>query len=187
MNGAKIRQLRLAKGWTLQELARQTQTTAGYLSQLERGLVDPSLSTLRKIAQMLNTPLFSLVDSQDDAARIIRRDKRQKIAFADSNVMLEILTPKDESAPEEVFVLTFSLEAKKWSNDERVSHNVDECFYAQKGELEVLVGDATYFLREGDSIYIQANTPHNIYNTGNVEAVGISAMSSGFFISVARP
>ena len=187
MNGAKIRQLRLAKGMTLQELARLTQTTAGYLSQLERDLTDPSLSTLRKIALILNTPLFYLVDSQDDAARIVRRDKRQKIAFADSNVMLEILTPKYEFAPGEIFVLTFSLDAKKWSNNERVSHNVDECFYAQRGELEVLVGTTTHFLREGDSIYIKANTPHNIYNPGNVEAMGVSAMSSGAFISVARP
>ncbi|MCQ2558514.1 MAG: XRE family transcriptional regulator [Oscillospiraceae bacterium] len=187
MNGAKIRQLRLAKGMTLQELARQTQTTAGYLSQLERDLVDPSLSTLRKVAQVLNTPLFSLVDSQDDAVRIVRSGKRQKIAFADSNVILEVLTPKSESTPEEVFVLTFALGAQKWSNDERVSHNVDECFYAQKGELEVLIGDATYFLHEGDSIYIRANTPHNIYNPGPETAVGISALSSGFFVSVARP
>ena len=187
MNGTKIRQLRLARGLTLQALAKKTQTTAGYLSQLERGLVDPSLSTLRKIAQVLNTPLFALLDSQDDAARIIRRDKRQKIAFADSNVILEILTPKYEFAPGEIFLLTFTLGAKKWSNDERVSHDVDECFYAQKGELEVLVGDTTYCLREGDSIYIRANTPHNIYNPGDGEAVGISAMSSGFFVSVARP
>lgn len=187
MSGNKIRQLRLAKGMTLQDLARQTQTTAGYLSQLERDLADPSLSTLRKIAQVLNTPLFSLVDSQDDAARIIRSGKRQKIAFADSNVILEILTPKYETAPDEVFVLTFALGAKKWSNDERVSHNVDECFYAQTGQLEVLVGEETYFLRQGDSIYIRANTPHNIYNPGTEEAIGISAMSSGFFVSVARP
>lgn len=187
MNGSAIRQLRQAKGMTLQELAAQTQTTAGYLSQLERDLVDPSLSTLRKIARALDTPLFSLVESQDDAARIIRRDRRQKIAFPDTNVTLEILTPKFETAPGEVFVMTFALGARKWSNNERVSHNVDECFYAQKGELEVLVGRSTYYLRQGDSIYIRANTPHNIYNPGDEAAVGISAMSSGFFVSTAKP
>jgi len=187
MNGSVIRQLRLAKGMTLQQLAAQTQTTAGYISQLERDLVDPSLSTLRKIAQALDTPLFSLVDSQDDAAKIIRRDKRQKISFPDTNVTLEILTPKVENVPGEVFVLTFSLGAHKWSNLERVAHNVDECFYAQKGELEVLVGENTYYLRQGDSIYIRANTPHNIYNPGDEDAVGISAMSSGTFVSVAKP
>lgn len=187
MTGSRIRQLRLAKGLTLNELASLTQTTAGYLSQLERELVDPSLSTLRKIARTLDVPLFSLLDSSDEAAMIIRRNKRQKVAFSDSNVILEILTPKSETSPEDVFVLTFELPAQKWSNDERVSHNVDECFYAQKGRLEVLVGDTTYILEEGDSIYIRANTPHNIYNPGPETAVGISAMSSAFFVSTARP
>lgn len=187
MTGSRIRQLRLARGLTLNELASLTQTTAGYLSQLERELVDPSLSTLRKIARTLDVPLFSLLDSSDEAAMIIRRNKRQKVAFSDSNVILEILTPKSETSPEDVFVLTFELPVQKWSNDERVSHNVDECFYAQKGRLEVLVGDTTYILEEGDSIYIRANTPHNIYNPGPETAVGISAMSSAFFVSTARP
>lgn len=187
MNGSRIRQFRLAKGMTLQDLARLTQTTAGYLSQMERDLVDPSLSTLRKIAQVLDTPLFSLVDSQDDACRIVRSGKRQKIAFADTNVILEILTPRLENAPDEVFVLTFNLGPQKWSNAERISHTVDECFYARKGELEVLVGDETYTLHQGDSIYIRANTPHNIYNPGQEEAVGISAMAGGIFVSAARP
>ena len=187
MNGASIRQLRLAKGMTLQELAAQTRTTAGYLSQLERDLVDPSLSTLRKIAQALDAPLFSLVESQDDAAHIVRRDRRQRITFPDSNVALEILTPRFESAPCEVFVMTFALGGRKWSNVERVAHNVDECIYARKGELEVLVGRTTYCLQQGDSIYIRANTPHNIYNPGEEEAVGVSAMSSGYLISAGKP
>lgn len=187
MNGFKIRQLRLAKGLTLNELACLTQTTAGYISQLERDLVDPSLSTLRKIACTLDIPLFSLLDTSDEAAMIIRHNRRQKIAFSDSNVILEILTPKSETSPEDVFVLTFELPAQKWSNDERVSHNVDECFYAQKGQLEVLVGDTAYILQEGDSIYIKANTPHNIYNPGAETATGVSAMSSAFFVSTARP
>ena len=63
MNGASIRQLRLAKGMTLQELAAQTRTTAGYLSQLERDLVDPSLSTLRKIAQALDARFPGISES----------------------------------------------------------------------------------------------------------------------------
>lgn len=187
MNGSKIRKLRIAAGITLNELAVKTQTTAGYLSQLERDLVDPSLSTLRKIAQALKTPLFSLIDTQDDAAQIIRKDRREKISFADSNVILEVITPKLESAQDNVFAMTFSIMPHRWSNSERVSHNVDECFYVQQGEIEVLVGSDTYMLNTGDSIYIKANTPHNIYNPSDCVAVGISALSSGAFISVACP
>lgn len=187
MNGSVIRRLRNAKGMTLSQLALKTQTTAGYLSQLERDLVDPSLSTLRKIAKALDTPLFALIDTKDDAAQIIRKDRREKISFADSNVILEVLTPKIEASHGNVFVMTYTMSPRKWSNDERVSHNVDECVWVQKGQLEVLVGDQTYSLNEGDSIYIKANTPHNIYNPGDDPAVGISAMSSSAFVSVVCP
>ena len=187
MNGSKIRKLRTAAGITVNELAAQTQTTAGYLSQLERNLADPSLSTLRKIAQALNTPLFSLIETQDDVAQIVRKDRREKISFSDTNVILEILTPKIESAQGNVFVMTFSLLPHCWSNNERVSHNVDECFYVQCGNLEVLVGSETFTLSTGDSIYIKANTPHNIYNPSDQTAIGISTLSSGAFISVACP
>lgn len=187
MNGSKIRKLRTAAGITLNDLAAQTQTTAGYLSQLERNLVDSSLCTLRKIAQALNTPLFSLIDTQDDVAQIIRKDKREKISFADTNVILEILTPNIDSAQGNVFVMTFSLQPHCWSNSERVSHNVDECFYVQCGDLEVLVDSETYTLSAGDSIYIKANTPHNIYNPSDHASIGISTLSSGAFISVACP
>lgn len=185
MNGSKIRQLRLSKHLTLKELAKQTQTTAGYISQLERDMIDPSLSTLRKIAAVLDTPLFSLLDSQDDVTMVVRHNRRQKMSFADSNVILEVLTPQSNS--NDLIMMTFEINQKSWSNDERVSHNVDECFYAQKGRLEVLVGDTTYKLEEGDSIYIKANTPHNIYNPNSSKAIGVSTMSSAYFISVVRP
>ena len=74
----KIRTLRQAKGLTLKELADKTQTTAGYISQLERGLVDPSLSTLRKIAAVLDTPLFALMDTRETPSAVVRSEKRQK-------------------------------------------------------------------------------------------------------------
>ncbi len=187
MNGAKIRRLRLAKGMTLSQMAAETKTTAGYLSQLERDMVDPSLSTLRKIAQVLGTPLFSLIETADDAAQIVRGDKREKISFADSNVILEVLTPHVEETSENVYVMTFTVQPRSWSNQERVAHNVDECFTVREGRLEVLVGAKTYDLAQGDSIYIKANTPHNIYNPDETPAVGISALSSGVFISVVCP
>lgn len=187
MNGSKIRQLRLSKNLTLKDLASLTQTTAGYISQLERDLIDPSLSTLRKIAAVLDTPLFSLLDSQDDVTMVVRHNRRQKMSFADSNVILEVLTPQSNQKSSDLIMMTFEINAKSWSNDERVSHNVDECFYAQKGKLEVLVGDTTYILEEGDSIYIKANTPHNIYNPNDSKAIGVSTMSSAYFISVVRP
>lgn len=55
--GALLRAQRLAKGLSLRDLASRTSVSNAYLSELERGLHEPSLSVLRAIASALDTPL----------------------------------------------------------------------------------------------------------------------------------
>jgi len=55
--GALLRAQRLAKGLSLRELAARTSVSNAYLSELERGRHEPSLSVLRAIASALETPL----------------------------------------------------------------------------------------------------------------------------------
>jgi transcriptional regulator with XRE-family HTH domain len=55
--GAILRAERLAKGLSLRELGAQTSVSNAYLSELERGRHEPSLSVLRAIACALDTPL----------------------------------------------------------------------------------------------------------------------------------
>lgn len=45
--GARIRELRQARGLTLVRLAAATELSHPFLSQLERGLAQPSLASLR--------------------------------------------------------------------------------------------------------------------------------------------
>lgn len=189
MIGHKIRHLRQSKGMTLQELAEKTQTTAGYISQLERNIVDPSLSTLRKIAAVLNTPLFTLLDNRDTQSTVVYAQKRQKMTFPDSPIIHELLTPTatgTEAVPD-MLMLISQLAPGTWSNEERISHNAEEWIFVTKGTLEVLAGDHTYVLNEGDSIYLKENIPHNIYNPGPKKAIAISAMTPSVFISTIHP
>jgi transcriptional regulator with XRE-family HTH domain len=55
--GVLLRAARLAKGLSLRELSALTRVSNAYLSELERGLHEPSLSVLRAIASALETPL----------------------------------------------------------------------------------------------------------------------------------
>lgn len=57
MLGALLRAQRLAKGLSLRELSARTGVSNAYLSGIERGLHEPSLSVLRAIASALDIPL----------------------------------------------------------------------------------------------------------------------------------
>jgi transcriptional regulator with XRE-family HTH domain len=59
--GALLRAQRQAAGLTLRELSERTKVSNAYLSQLERGLHEPSLSVLRAIADALGLPLATLL------------------------------------------------------------------------------------------------------------------------------
>jgi transcriptional regulator with XRE-family HTH domain len=72
--GAVLRSERLARGLSLRDLSSRTSVSNAYLSELERGLHEPSLSVLLAIASALDTPLAEilvragLLDDRADAA-----------------------------------------------------------------------------------------------------------------------
>lgn len=188
MIGSKIRQIRLSKEMTLNDLAEKTHFTAGYISQLERDIIEPSLSALRKIATCLDVPLFTFLDMPETQTSVIYSSKRQKMELPDSNVVYEFLTPmgsSQESSPK-MIVIYSQLDPGTWSNDEWLSHSAEECIFALKGSVEVMAGDKKYSLDEGDSLYLPENTPHKIYNPGTKKAICISAMTPAVFISNLR-
>ena len=58
MLGEHVRNIRKKRGITLKELAEKTGLSIGYISQIERNLTDPSLSTLRKLSAALDIPTY---------------------------------------------------------------------------------------------------------------------------------
>jgi transcriptional regulator with XRE-family HTH domain len=69
--GALLRAQRMAADLTLRDLAARTKVSNAYLSQLERGLHEPSLGVLTAIAAALGVPLGSLLSR----AGMLERDE----------------------------------------------------------------------------------------------------------------
>ena len=71
--GRKIKQLRIQKGLTLEELASRSELTKGFLSQLERELTSPSIATLNDIVEALGSSLaeFFKEEEQDEFVRVL--------------------------------------------------------------------------------------------------------------------
>ena len=60
--GSKIKELRIQKSLTQEELADRAELSKGFISQLERDIASPSIATLVDILQCLGTNLEEFLD-----------------------------------------------------------------------------------------------------------------------------
>ena len=67
--GARVRQLRLEKSFSFDEFVAETELGRGYISELERGLVVPTVGALSRVAETLDVTLLDLVTFPDDDPR----------------------------------------------------------------------------------------------------------------------
>ena len=73
--GAKIKDLRTKNNLTLEELASRCELTKGFLSQLERDLTSPSISTLEDILEALGTTLADFFNEKKEEQLVFTKEK----------------------------------------------------------------------------------------------------------------
>ena len=174
MLGEKIRNTRKNKGYKLGDLAEITQLSSSYISQLERGLIEPSLTSLRKISNALNIPIYLLMDDVKKNNPVVRRDERVKIFFPNSAVSYELMTSMEngEKHGAKMLAAKFSIRPQSTDMDEFTIHDAEEILILMKGIIEVTMGNDVYVLNPGDTIYIMSNIPHKVSNIGESFAEG---------------
>lgn len=179
MIGEKIKAVRMEKGITAKELAMKSEVTPGYISQIERELISPSLSVLMRIAEVLEIPLVSLFSQEEqEQVTVIKKDNRTKIQFADINMEYQFVTPfsRTKNTCTQMEIIYFRLGPKSWGSSKVQFHEeAAECTLVIKGTLEYHINETVHELHEGDSIYVPPKTYHQLYNPTDedVEAIGV--------------
>ncbi|MEG2789727.1 MAG: helix-turn-helix transcriptional regulator, partial [Romboutsia sp.] len=100
--GEKISHIRKEKNLSIRDLAKMADVTPSLLSQLERGLSNPSLNTIKAISKALDVPLFSFfVDEVNNKELIVKKDNRRKVIFPKNNdIVFELLSPESANSVE---------------------------------------------------------------------------------------
>lgn len=175
----KIRNLRKQRKLTIKELAEMSGMSISYISQIERGEIDPSLSSLRKIAAVFHLPLYMLLDDTETMGNLTLQKEQQTVRISeDGGVVYRFLTPlpSPEYSPE---ALLIDFEIRPHSQDvaETLRHSSEELVYVLEGELTVQIGDQDIRLHAGDSTVVEKNLPHLFRNDTDTVVRGISAIS----------
>lgn len=178
MIGKKIKEKRKELGYSLKVLAEKTDLTPGFLSQIERDLAEPSITSLRKIANALNVAVFYFLMNDDEIKPVVRRDKRRSLSFPNSRMTYQLLTP-DLNRQMEMFMGELEPGAK--TCDEPLSHLGEEVIFVLDGTMWIIVGEEEYTLEAGDTIYYFGSIPHQIINTGTKNLRFVSTITPPLF------
>lgn len=165
MDGSKIRKLRKLQAMTIDELSEKSGFTASYISQVERNLIEPSLTALTKICKVLNVSPYYFIEDNNNVI-VTRREERQKLIIPEKDSELEYLVPVTEEYKSKIKMRIYRhfLNPGMWDNDKYSIIDSDKCVIIIKGKLIVNFTDYNEIIEEGDSIYICSNVPHKLFN-----------------------
>ncbi|MDX1358386.1 MAG: cupin domain-containing protein [Clostridia bacterium] len=163
MIGEKIRKRRNEIDMSMKALADKTGLTSGFISQVERELAEPSITSLRKIAKALGVAVFYFFTEEKSPGIVVRADERQSRNFQESHLTYELLSP-DLNRQMEMFMA--SLEPGAATCEEPLPHNGEEVTHVLEGTMWIKIGNDEYTLEAGDTIYYFSSIPHKIVNRG---------------------
>jgi transcriptional regulator with XRE-family HTH domain/KaiC/GvpD/RAD55 family RecA-like ATPase len=179
--GDKIRTLRKKLGMTQKELADQVGLTPSFISQLEKSLISPSLDSLLKLSEKLNTqPIYFLTDGESGPVQkmVIKPTERQDIHLPElkgNDLKLQLLVSDVLNRRMEPYLLI--MKEGTIIDGHFYTHKGDEFAYVVEGELEVEIQDEKQLLKQGDSLYIGSIFPSKWVNVGKGEAVLLWVLS----------
>jgi transcriptional regulator with XRE-family HTH domain len=173
--GLKIRELRIHQGKKLRELSQKVGLTASFLSQVERGVAIPSISSLKKISDALGISIASFFDEKAEKgignafSPVVKKSER-KILHPCPGVTYHLLSKNLQGKIE--FLLAI-YEVGAGTGPEPYTHRGEECALVLKGKLEIEIGSFVYTLERDDSISFSCEIPHRVRNVGKIPAVSI--------------
>lgn len=160
--GKKIKDLRNRNGLTQEELADRAELTKGFISQLERGQVSPSVVTLLDLIECLGIT----------AAEFFKETEEEKIVFSEEGYFEKIdeagnsiqwIVPTAQGNSMEPLLVVIQ---PHQSLSEDKPHAGEEFGYVILGRLKVYLGDKAYTVKAGESFYYPAKRKHHIENPG---------------------
>lgn len=167
-----IKALRLNKKMKLDELSKLTGLTKGYLSKIERSHKAPPLSTLNKIALMMDVDVTYFLKENTEEVRdtklaIVRKRERKRVVTKGSlyGYEYEALAYNKPGKNMEPFIIS-----PAWNREATFQHDGEEFMYVLEGTHEFTYDGKKHILKRGDSIYFDSRVPHSGRSLGNKKA-----------------
>jgi len=174
--GKQLNKLRKERGLSLREVARRTELTASFLSQVEHGTSNVSIDSLRRIAEAMDVPMMHFLEEipvdienitdhidpepceDDDRTRayspVVRAGCRPRLILPPSGLEYQLLVPNLSTKLEAII----GRAAPGTGNIARkLRSETEELIYVLSGEVLIGLDEEEYILRTGDSIVFRGD------------------------------
>lgn len=163
--GKNLNNIRKQKNLSLDKVAELTGVSKGMLAQIEKGVSNPTVTTLWKVATGLNVSFSYFMEEEEKEIVYICHDDIKPIIENDKKMKVYPLFPYDNVRRFEVFYI----ELEPGCDHQSSPHNegTEEYIVVTRGKMKVVIGEITYKLSCGDAIRYFANKSHCYINTTN--------------------
>lgn len=163
--GAKIKQIRLQRDLTQEELATRCELTKGYISQLENDLCSPAISTLDDILNVLGVTLREFFTESGNEKIVFGAEDYFVSDYEDKSMVW--LVPNSQKNEMEPIILTLQPNAE---SNLREPFEGEEFGYILEGRIEIIADDKKYKVKKGETFYINGKNQHTLFNCGKTVA-----------------
>lgn len=163
--GERIKQKRESLNMHTIDLANAIGVSSSLISQIERAKAYPSILTLKKIADALQTTVGELIGEYETLISnpLMKIKDRKFVKKNDTGASSFLLSHHDPNKYMDTFIIVFEKDADS-SNIMTTIHPSQEFCFVVKGRFKIAMNTKEYILEPGDSFYFNSNQYHLFTN-----------------------
>jgi len=184
----QVRELRLARGYTLDILATRCQVSRSAISLIERGEASPTAVVLEKLANGLGVPLTQLFDiPQNDQSPqpMVRRIQQSEWKDPETGYIRRQVSPPNWKSPFQIVEIEFPPQSRITYEISETSKVVQQQLWVVEGGIDIQLGDSSYTLSTGDCLAMQLNQPV-IYSNNSSQVARYILVVSNQLVSAVK-
>ncbi|GAE30517.1 helix-turn-helix domain-containing protein [Alkalihalobacillus hemicellulosilyticus] len=155
---AKLKSIRKSKGFSLEQASNVTGVSKAMLGQIERGLSNPTVSVLWKIANGLKVSFSSFFEEEEEDVALVSFEQIEPITESNGHYNVYPIFPFKQGKQFEIY--TIQMEPHSTHMSEAHQSGVEEYIIVTKGTLILEINDLTYTVTEKDAIHFIAHSSH---------------------------
>ncbi len=173
--GHKIKELRILKGLTQEELADRSELSKGFISQLERDLTSPSIATLVDLLQCLGTNLKDFFADDDDQQIVFGKSDFFKKIDSELKNKIEWIIPNAQRNNMEPILLTLEAGGSTYPD---LPHEGEEFGYVIQGSITIIIGKKLCKAKKGETFYFVPEKKHYITSSKGATILWVTSPPS---------